>query len=141
MAVDIIDNAKMWLITAQATIERQVYPTALYSIEMSVELAVKGVMFNLGVDVPKVHNITPLIREIFAEKQSMLPKEFIENEPFIIDTFSILLDLRPAAGYAYERNINNESMKESAQKYVKSAAQIIMLCQKAIIHIQKNARK
>ncbi len=71
----------------------------------------------------------------------MLPKEFIENESFIIDTFSILLNLRPAAGYAYERNINNERMRESAQKYVKSAAQIIMLCQKAIIYIQKNAHK
>ncbi len=70
------------------------YNIGLYSLEMSVEIALKGVLTKFRIAYPKVHDVISLIVKLFDEKNGKLPKEFIENETFIVDTFRELFAIR-----------------------------------------------
>ncbi|MEM3228517.1 MAG: HEPN domain-containing protein [Candidatus Micrarchaeaceae archaeon] len=134
-----IENAKVWLETAEAAMRSRIYPTALYSMEMAVEIALKAVLMEFGVNVPKVHNITNLLREELDEKERLLPKEFIENKEFIFSTYNDLLEIRPLVGYAFEINTASVS-EEKSKKYMKSAEKVVSLCKIAVEHISKKRR-
>ncbi len=134
-----IENSRIWLATAKAALAEGIYTTALYGAEMSVEIALKGVLIELGVDIPKSHNIVSLARISLKENRSRLSKEFVEKEHFITSTLETLLDLRPVVGYAYERNIGKEDMKPRAKEYLRKAEEIVSLCGNAIRHAGKRA--
>ena len=70
------------------------YNIGLYSLEMSVEIALKGVLTKFGIAYPKVHDVIPLVVKLFNEKNGKLPNEFVENENLIIDTFRELFAIR-----------------------------------------------
>lgn len=136
-----IQSAKMWLSTSQFALRNDMPTNALYSAEMVVEIALKGVLMELDVDVPKSHDVVALVRGVFEEKKSSLPNEFTERLSFILETMTALLALRPIAGYAYERNIDEKSIKEKAKEYVERAEAVLKLCEKAVIYIGKGKRK
>ncbi|MCL5427941.1 MAG: HEPN domain-containing protein [Candidatus Marsarchaeota archaeon] len=132
-----MENARMWLYTADAALKKRIYSTALYSMEMSVEIALKAVLLEFGVDVPKVHNIMNSLRQIFREKRALLPKEFVEKEGIILDTFNGLLELRPLAGYAFETHAGVADSEGVAGKYMKDSTEVVNLCGAAVKHIGK----
>ena len=84
---------------------------------MSVEIALKGVLTKFGIAYPKVHDVIPLIVKLFNEKNGKLPKEFVENENLIIDTFRELLKRRGPAGYTFNSNIKIADLKGDFNAY------------------------
>ena len=132
-----IESARFWIASAHATLKISVYTTAMYSAEMAAEIALKGVLVALGMDIPKAHDIVPLMKASFEEKRTLLPKEFLEKERFMFTTLKMLVDLRPLVGYAHEGNIDEKKIRTEAPEYVKKAEEIVELCGKAIAHINK----
>ncbi|MGH2510117.1 MAG: HEPN domain-containing protein, partial [Ktedonobacteraceae bacterium] len=114
-----------------------IYTIAIYSAEMCVEIALKGVLEALGADIPKAHRIADLARMILEEKRRLLPKEFVDREQFILATMDRLAELRPIMGYAHEGNVDSKTIQSDAKRYFKEAEEIIGLCDKAIAHIDK----
>lgn len=134
--ISAMENANMWLRTAEAAMKCDIYTTALYSMEMSVEIALKAVLMEFGINVPKVHNITSTLRSVFAEKRNALPKEFAEKEESILETYSDLLELRQLVGYTFEMGSSIDP-KEKAKHYITRSKEVLSLCESAIKHIRR----
>jgi len=131
-----MDNAKVWLNTAEVTMNSRIYTTALYSMEMAVEIALKALLMELGINVPKLHNVTNVLKAIFEEKRSALPKEFRDKEALILDTYNDLLEIRPLVGYIFEMNASID-VEEKAKRYIKASNEVVGICGLAIRHISK----
>lgn len=131
-----IDNAKVWLDTADVTMKGRIYTTALYSMEMAVEIALKALLMEFGINVPKLHNVTNTLKALFEEKRSALPKEFRDKETLILDTYTELLEIRPLVGYIFEMNASID-VEEKAKKYIKASKEVVDLCELAIKHVRK----
>lgn len=132
------DNSRMWLETAKAANAKGLHPTALYSAQMAVEIALKGILILLHADAPKSHNIAAFTKSAIDKNRKLLPHEFLEKEQFIIETFTVLMDLRPVAGYSYERNIDMKDMARKADEYVAKAEEVIRLCERAAHRLGRN---
>jgi len=132
-----IDNAKVWLKSAEAVMAKKLYPPALYSMEMAVEIALKALLIELGINVPKTHNVMGTLRVTFDEKQSALPKGFRDREEFVLAVYNDLLELRSNAGYTFELRsaINYE---KRADDYIGRAKEAVGLCENAIAYLKKN---
>ena len=131
-ALDALGDAKRWFKVGMLAGEHGDYNIGLYSLEMSIEIALKGVLTKLGVVYPKVHDVIPLVMKVFTEKRSKLPKEFVENETFIVDTFRELLKRRGPAGYTFSSNIKIADLKGDFNVYSKAVEKTIKLCQETI---------
>ncbi len=131
-ALDALEDAKRWFKMSMLAGEQGDYNIGLYSLEMSIEIALKGVLIRFGVTYPKVHDVIPFIMNIFVDEKAKLPKEFIENENLIIDTFRELLKRRGPAGYTFSSNIKISNLKGDFDTYSKAVDRVIKLCQKVI---------
>jgi hypothetical protein len=131
-----IDNAKVWLKTADANMEKGLYTTALYAMEMAVEIALKSLLIELGISVPKLHNIMNALRSTFDERQSSLPKRFREREEFVLSVYNDLLELRSDVGYTFEvhQAVNYE---KKALDYIGKTREAVGLCEAAIAHLNR----
>lgn len=126
-----METASIWLDTAEAAMRSKIYATALYSMEMAVEIALKAVLMELGVNVPKLHNIMNVLEAVLDEKHSAISKEFIEKESFILSTYNDLLEIRPIVGYTFETGVSINT-EEKAKKYMSAAKEVVGLCRLAV---------
>jgi HEPN domain-containing protein len=136
-----LESSEMWLHTAEAAFEKKLYPSSLYALEMAAEIALKAVLAAMHVDVPKTHNVAQILKGIFEEKRGLLPKEFSDNEEFVMGVLSDLLLLRNPAGYAYETNISTSEFRSKAEEYIGKTKRVLKLAKIAVEHISKKQRK
>lgn len=132
---DAIETATVWLGTASAAMKGRFYTTALYSMEMTVEIALKAVLIEFGVNVPKLHNVTDVLRMTLDERRSALPKEFREQQEMILSTYNDLLEIRPQVGYTFEAGAV-VNPKAKAEAYLPKAKKVVELCGLALKHIR-----
>lgn len=116
--------------------KNRIYTTALYSMEMAVEISLKALLLEFQVNVPKTHNVINTLRNLFEEKNAILPKEFSSRKDFILDAYNDLLEIRPLVGYTFEVNMSIDP-EEKAKQYIKSTKEIVNLCDLAIRHIKR----
>ncbi|MGC8533869.1 MAG: HEPN domain-containing protein [Candidatus Parvarchaeum sp.] len=131
-AADALEDSKRWFNVGILAGDHGDYNIGLYAMEMSIEIALKGVLTKLEIAYPKVHDILPFLIKAFAEKKGKLPKEFIENETLITDTFRELLKRRGPAGYSFSSNIKIVDLKGDFNAYSKAVEKVIKLCQEAV---------
>ncbi len=131
-ALDALGDAARWLNSAKRSGESGDYNLGIYALEMSVEIALKGVLIALGIDYPKVHDILPSVRLAIKEYKSKLPTIFVNNEAFILDTLRELLKLRGPAGYTFSSNIKIADLEGDYKKYLSSSVKTLELCKNAI---------
>ncbi len=131
-ALDALDDALRWLNSAKRSGDSGDYNLGIYGLEMSTEIALKGVLIALKIDYPKVHDILPVIRLAIREHSSRLPGAFVNNEYFILDTLRELLKLRGPAGYTFSSNIKVADLKEDYKRYLRDVTQILELCKTSI---------
>ncbi|EQD35113.1 HEPN domain protein, partial [mine drainage metagenome] len=116
IAADAIGSAKRWLASAELNARHGSYDSALYSLEMSVEISMKAVLMCIGIDVPKTH----AIGDIFAssvKSDKRIPKVFKEHVEESVDVFNALLGLRAASGYIFETKTTMEELKAKYERY------------------------
>ena len=124
-----IEMAKNWLRTAELSDKEGIPQTSLYSMEMSMEIAMKDVLESIGVDIPKTHYIERIFRkEIYAHKTS---RGFIEKVPMMLDIFSELLRLRPLGGYGLG-NLSKEEAVKMVKKMMPRVKDMVSLCEKEV---------
>ncbi len=123
-----IEDSERWLSTAKLSENSGSFDIALYSAEMSLEIAMKALLTKKGVDYPKKHDIIDYFKVSIGSKG--IPKELKDESQSIIRTFSELLDLRNSAGY------NLGALKLDAVTASK-ARELISLTEKHIALIKK----
>ncbi len=130
-AEEILRSSEMWLRTCDASRKAGIPASALYSLEMSVEMALKAVLCGLGIEVPKAHNVTNQIREV-ARHDARIPKEFRERMDKIASTFSTLVEYRAPSGYSFEYNLSDEELERKLDSLYDDSKEIIELCRRAV---------
>lgn len=96
-----IGDADEWFRSAEKLKEINAAPKILYSLEMAVELSLKGLLLYHGMDYPKTHNILPLVIRLISS-DSFHDDNIRNHKDLIFSVFHALLDLRSASGYSYE---------------------------------------
>ncbi len=130
-ATDIMNGSKRWLKSCDANAKNKLYGIALYSLEMSVEMALKAVLYKLGMEVPKAHNIAGQIRAAIRENRHAGEglKARIDK---ITDVFSALIEYRAPSGYAFEYNYTENEFKRKLGEIYPEAKEIVELCDKFV---------
>jgi len=128
---DAIESAKRWLNSARINASAGSYDAALYSLEMSVEIALKALLLSLGIEVPKTHSIGDLVIESVRDNKR-LPKELAQNVDKIVGLFNSLAALRPVSGYIFETKSSLKDLKVKYDKYADEAEAVIEMCGKAV---------
>lgn len=132
-----IDTAKEWLETAEITLKARRYEQCLYSLEMAVEIALKSVLIELRVEVPRVHDIRS-VAGTFLSGSKKVPKEFSRNLGQYLANFDTLLSLRSAVGYGFETGYDRSKLEKLAKDLFANGSEIIDACENAISHIKRN---
>ena len=128
---DAIESARRWLNSARINASAGSYDAALYSLEMSVEIALKALLLSLGIEVPRTHSIGDLVIESVRDNKR-LPKELAQNADKIVGLFNSLAALRPISGYIFETKSSLRDMKVKYDKYANEADAVIEMCGKAV---------
>lgn len=126
-----IETAKDWLETADITLSAKRYEQSIYSLEMSVEIALKAVLIELNVDVPKVHDIRN-VAVTFLRGNSKVPKQFLLDLGGFLTDFDTLLRLRSAVGYGFETGFDASKLKKIADELYSKGERIVEACEEAI---------
>lgn len=126
-----IETAKGWLKTAEVAFDAGIYEQSLYALEMSVEIALKAVLIATHVEVPKVHDITDVVRTFLVHNKK-LPKEFADNIPDYLSTFKSLVEIRPFVGYGFENKNERIWFDKQAQELMPKCTKIVKSCENAI---------
>ena len=131
IAEEAIGSAKRWLVSAELNAGKGNYDSALYSLEMSVEIAMKAVLLSIGIDVPKSHRIGDVFAASVREDKR-LPDEFKSHIGECTDIFNALLGLRAAGGYMFEAKTTMGELKDEYERYRKGAEDVVGLCEGAV---------
>ncbi len=131
IAVDAVESAKRWLVSADLNAEAGNFDSALYSLEMCVEISMKAVLMSINIDVPKAHRIGDIFSASISEDKHV-PKEFKQKSADIINVFNALLELRTASGYMFETKTTMKELKIKYEHYKKDAGKIVELCAKTV---------
>ncbi len=130
--LDAIADSKMWMRSAVSAGERGDYNIGIYSLEMSVEIAIKAVLIHMDEIYPKKHDIAAFFINSVEKNTKKLPKDFIKEQEFIVTTFIGLLKMRGTAGYSFSSNMEITHLKDNFNKYLEASRKILALCEKAI---------
>lgn len=131
IALAAVGSAKRWLASAKAAAGIGSYDSALYALEMSIEISLKAVLFSLGMDVPKSHAIGDVFSYAVKENRSV-PKELRNGLDGILDTFNALLELRAASGYIFETKTSLEGLKAKYDRYVGEVESASRVCEASV---------
>ncbi len=129
-----MDTAKDWLLAAEVTSKAGISGQSLFSLEMSVEIALKAVLLSVNADVPKVHDIRSVIN-VHLKNNSVLPKKFLENLPGYMKVFEELIRERAPAGYGFE-SMERGEFKAQMKELMPKCREIVRACDAAIKHVE-----
>jgi HEPN domain-containing protein len=131
IADEAVRSAKRWLVSAELNAGKGNYDSALYSLEMSVEIAMKAVLLSIGIDVPKSHRIGDVFTASVRDEKR-LPEEFKRHVEECVDIFNALLELRAAGGYMFESKTTMDELRTEYERYRKDAENVVGLCAVAV---------
>ncbi len=126
-----LNNAEIWLGSAKSNIRDGQYSAAIYSLEMEVEISLKAALLSQGINVPKVHDISKLLVEYSNERRGL--KLIKENQDFILDIYTDLLDYRNSAAYLFESEQPEIDFKDLASDYLPKAEKVLDICKKVVL--------
>ena len=136
-----METAESWIKTAETMAKEGVYNTCLYSEEMAVEISLKAVLFALGIEPPKNHNIIEIVENniVNSQKISKLNRDKIKE--MVRSLLPELLGNRQTSGYTFNYNIDEEGLEKIALKYLESSKKAVLLCKDVLNEISKNTSK
>lgn len=126
IAVAGLKRAERWLQAAKRALEDRRWDDVVYSAQMTVEQSVKAVLFALGIDFPREHDVSDVLYPI-AERNDM-PEWFREKTYTIADWVAELAEQRGLAGYGFEKGIDVEYFMEYAPEAFRRAEETHKAC-------------
>ncbi len=130
LAYKALDRASRWLQGAYRALEDGRWDDAVYSSQMAVEQASKGVLVALGIEYPREHDVSDLFVKLAGRKD--IPAWFRALAPELSRNIAELAELRGLAGYGYERGIDAEYFREYAPGAYERAKNHVELCRKLL---------
>ncbi len=128
LARDYLKRAKIRLEVLEIFYEKGDYPDVVREAQEIVELSLKAVLRNLGVEVPKLHDVG----KILEKYKDILPKEIKENLDKIKRISKRLRKERALSFYGAEDFIPLEEYdKEDAKKAIEDAKFIVKVVMKS----------
>lgn len=131
IAKDAIEGAKRWLTSARINAKAGNYDVAIFSLEMSAEIALKGLLFGLGIDIPKTRSIGDLAIKSVNEDR-LLSKKLTQEINRMVRTFNALTSLRSIGGYLFETRTSLQDLKRKYEEYVGETERIVKTCEESI---------
>ena len=133
-------TARRWLSSAKLNAKVGNYDSALYSLEMAVEISMKALLLSLGMEVPKVHDICDIVSDALKNDRR-IQHQLKGRMSSSIDTFNELLGLRSVSGYVFETGTSLKELKEKYENYAGKAEEIVGIYGKAVESITGKKKK
>ncbi len=134
-----IETSRNWYETARMSSSAGIYPQALYSLEMSAEIALKAVLMSLHVEVPKVHDIRRVVRVYIAGNKSV-PQKFLSRLDYFLEIFESLLRMRSMVGYGFEGVLNKQELRAQLDLLLAPCSELIDECERAIQYVERKGK-
>lgn len=128
-----INRSNRWLQGAKRALEDERWDDVVYASQMATEHSVKAILIALGIEYPKVHDVSGIFRPL--EGREDLPEWFREMIPEIADSLSELSEERAPAGYGFEMGVEAEDFKEYAPEALGKAKTANSVCEKLLNEI------
>jgi HEPN domain-containing protein len=126
-----IDSAEHWYSVAEDSIKLENYDTAVYGMEMSLEIGLKGILMKNKIDYPKIHDVTAVLRSRAGRLK--LSRQFSDRMDDMLETFQILLKYRNDAGYLFSGASDPAVLKEVAVENIEKVREYLDLLRKEIL--------
>ncbi len=113
-----LDNAFRWYSTAQEAYVAKNYDNAVYALEMSLEIGLKAILIRNGVEYPKIHDVSGVVRPFLTvgTNKNRTDQSTIDK---MLGSFQVLLMYRNAAGYMFSNNVSMDTLKRVADDNIK----------------------
>ncbi|MHB1506451.1 MAG: HEPN domain-containing protein [Cuniculiplasma sp.] len=130
-----IDTAESWISTAETMAEKKIYNTCLYSEEMAVGISLKAVLFAIGIEPPKTHNIIETVEKNIVNSQKISKDKREEIREIARSLLPELLGNRQTSGYTFNYNIDKATLETIALKYLELSKKAVLLCKNIVKEI------
>jgi len=139
LASSYLKQASSRLKDAREALEEGNYPYALRLSQECVELSLKAALRLVGVEYPKVHDVS----DVLIEVRSRFPEWFKREIDLMADASTVLVAKRELAFYGGEEDLLTPEeviSREEAEEAVFFAEKIYPLCKKLLfLHKSSNA--
>ncbi len=130
-----LETAESWINTAEAMAEKKIYNTCLYSETMAVEVSLKAVLFAVGIEPPKMHNIIETVEKNIVNSQKISKDKREEIREIARSLLPELLGNRQTSGYTFNYNIDKETLEAIALRYLELSEKAVLLCKNIVKQI------
>ena len=128
-----VERAERWLRGAKAALADRRWDDVVYAAQMSVEQSSKAVLFALGMDFPKEHDVSEVFKNLTARDD--LPRDFRGLVPSISAAVKELAEQRGLAGYGFEQGITADHFKDYAPEALRMAKEVHAACRKLLAKV------
>ncbi|TXT59213.1 MAG: HEPN domain protein [Promethearchaeota archaeon] len=122
-----LNRARRWYQGAIRAFEDERWDDVVYSYEMAVEQALKGILILYGIEYPKKHDISGLL--LILEEMDV-PDFFSKKIDKYAQILNILVKKRGPAAYGYVEGIKKEEFKEDAINLRSNVEEILDNCER-----------
>jgi HEPN domain-containing protein len=130
VAVHGLKRAGRWLQGAEAASKDGRWDDVVYSAQMAVEQSAKAVLFALGIDFPREHDVSDVFLQL--SNRDDLPTWFRGDVETISSLIAELAEQRGLAGYGFEVGIDAEYFKPYAPQVLENARATHKKCLKLV---------
>jgi len=121
-----LERAGRWLRGAEVALDEERWDDVVYSAQMAVEQASKAVLFALGVDFPRQHDVSGVLIDMMDRED--LPGDFRGEIPQIAAAIRELAEQRGLAGYGFEEGITADYFEDYAPQAYEMARKVHQSC-------------
>ena len=129
-------QAKARLEDAEDALQESNYPYTVRLSQECVELSLKAVLKAIGIEYPKVHDVS----DVFTRIEGRLPEWFRVEIPFLRESSKILVKKREISFYGGEEALlspNDVISEEDAKDAAMRARKVYSLCDRLITQLEK----
>ena len=127
----VVESAEHWYSVAIDSIKIGNYDTAVYGMEMSLEIGLKGILIKNRVEYPKIHDVTAVLKSKSGSLR--LGKPLNDKLDEILGIFQILLKYRNDAGYMFSGGSDQAALKKVATEHIGKVREYLDLLRKEIL--------
>ena len=124
-----IKRAERWFLSSKDALRGDRYDDVVYCAQMCAEQASKAALVMVGIEYPKVHDVSKAMRFI----ETKFPAWFRGKLDELCLSLSELAERRGEAGYGFEKGLDVSYFKDYAPKALARARFVLDNCKKLVL--------